>query len=80
MGRVRQNDTGLIHYEPGRALRGYTLFCGGGDAYLIDMDGRICHRWQHELGIQYGSLLPGGRLLCRRLAHWHPASIDASHA
>jgi len=62
---VRPNDTGLIHYEPGPALRGYTLFCGGGDALLIDMEGRICHRWRHPLGLQYASLLPGGRLLAR---------------
>lgn len=65
MARVRANETGLIHYEPGRTLRGYTLLCGGGAATLIDMDGRICHRWQHELRIQYANLLPGGRLLAR---------------
>ena len=29
------------------------------------MQGRICHRWESELGIQYASMLPGGRVLCR---------------
>ena len=43
------------------------MFCGGrpGTAYLIDMQGRFCHRWSHELGIAYANLLENGNLLCR---------------
>ncbi len=67
MSRSRQYRTGLIHYDPDFCWRGYTLFCGGspGCAYLIDMHGAVCHRWTHERGIQYASLLDNGNLLCR---------------
>jgi hypothetical protein len=65
--RSHQYRTGLIHCDLDFSYRGYTLFCGGSpaDAYLIDMQGRICHRWQIERGIQYANLLPNGHLLCR---------------
>ena len=35
--------TGLTHYQPSSAYRGYTLFSanGGNDGYLIDMEGDI---------------------------------------
>jgi hypothetical protein len=67
MARSHQYRSGLIHYDPSFSYRGYTLFCGGSpaDAYLIDMQGRICHRWRIERGIQYANLLPDGHILCR---------------
>ena len=59
--------TGLIHYQPSSAYRGYTLFSpnGGDDAFLIDMEGRFVHRWHSDAGINYGFLLPNGNLLFR---------------
>ena len=59
--------TGLIHYQPSSAYRGYTLFSpnGGDDAFLIDMEGRFVHRWHSGMGINYGFLLPNGNLLFR---------------
>lgn len=62
-----QRPTGLTYYDPARAYRGYTLFApnGGDSAYLIDMEGRIVHRWQCPRGITHGYLLPNGNLLLR---------------
>ena len=59
--------TGLTHYRPANAYRGYTLFSpdGGSDAYLIDMEGHFVHRWHFDGGINYGFLLPNGHLLFR---------------
>jgi hypothetical protein len=67
MARSHQYRSGLIHYEPSLSHRGYTLFCAGtpASAYLIDMHGRICHRWTNARGIAYASLLPNGHVLCR---------------
>src|SRR5215467_4988491 len=39
--RVRRTRTGLIAYDPARALQGYTLFApmfGDGTVYLVDME------------------------------------------
>jgi hypothetical protein len=67
VARSHQYRTGLIHYEPDFACRGYTLFCGGRPscAWLIDMQGRFCKRWSNPRGIQYAQLLPNGHLICR---------------
>lgn len=65
MGRSAFQPVGLTHYEPGSCYRGYTLFCTDTGALLIDMEGRICHRWQNERGIQYANMLDNGNLLCR---------------
>jgi len=66
MGWSRRT-TGLSHYQPANAYRGYTLFSanGGDDAYLIDMEGNFVHRWHSDGGINYGFLLPNGNLLFR---------------
>ena len=70
MDKSIQNSVGLIGYNPRSSYRGYTLFCatGGNNAYLIDMEGRICKRWEQEQGIQYARLLDNGNLLCRASA------------
>ena len=75
MGWSEHHPTGLIFSAPQLCYPGYTLFAnaGGGAqpgdsgkyANLIDLEGRICHRWWHEEGIKYGHLLPSGNLLCR---------------
>lgn len=66
--------TGVTHYRPDRAYRGYTLFApnDGENAYLIDMEGDIVHRWQCPDGIGQGDLLPNGNLLLRT-----PRSADS---
>ncbi len=57
---------GLTFYQPDKAFCGYTLFAPMRDtnAYLIDMQGAIVHRWQlpHRPG-DYGYLLDNGHLL-----------------
>ncbi len=64
MARSEHHPNGLIHYNPQLSYRGYTLFSGDGDkAMLIDMQGRIVHRWQHDNGITNPELLPNGHLL-----------------
>lgn len=57
---------GLTHTEPTRSAGGLTLFAPmyGRNLWLIDLDGRIVHRWETEnLPGNYGELLPNGRLL-----------------
>ena len=58
---------GLLRCHSAGAYRGYTLFSpnGGSDAYLIDMEGNVVHRWSHPGGIAYGYLLANGNLLFR---------------
>jgi hypothetical protein len=58
---------GLIHHSPSQSYKGYTLLTtnGGDHATLVDMEGRVCHRWQSHEGIGYAYLLPNGHLLCR---------------
>ena len=67
MGWSIHHKTGLLHHDDSHAFQGYTLIAmsGGDTAYLIDMEGRVCHRWHHEDGLAYGVLLPNGNLLCR---------------
>lgn len=68
MGWSTHHPVGLIHYAPQHCYRGYTLFAtnrGGYHANLIDMQGRVCHRWYSPEGITYPYLLPNGNLLLR---------------
>jgi len=52
--------------KPGLTYNGYTLFAplGGKDAWLVDMQGNVAHRWKMPCspGL-YGELLPNGNLL-----------------
>lgn len=67
MGFSPFRDTGLTHRDD-RSAGGYTLVTpmGGGAMFLLDVDGRIVHRWKPESGSPgYGKMLPGGRVLCR---------------
>ena len=62
------NDrAGLIQSSPGRLNPGYTLVttAWGDHATLIDMEGRACHRWRSDEGINYAYMLDNGNLLCR---------------
>ena len=68
MGWSSHHQNGLIYYNPQQSYRGYTLVAtnrGGSFANLIDMEGRICHRWHHPEEIVYGYLLPNGHFLFR---------------
>ena len=66
MGWSRHHATGLIHYERNHCYRGYTVIATNGPyAYLIDIEGRVCHRWNSSEGISYGKLLANGNLLFR---------------
>ncbi|TDJ39390.1 MAG: hypothetical protein E2O54_10720 [Gammaproteobacteria bacterium] len=57
---------GLTHHDPSRSFKGYTLLTplGGKDVLLLDMRGRIVHRWFTE-GVEasYARLLNDGHLL-----------------
>ena len=70
MGWSKYHPNGLIHHDPAQASEGHTLFSmsGGQDAYLIDMEGRVCHRWHLDEGISYGFLLDNGNLLMRTMS------------
>jgi hypothetical protein len=54
----------VTHYEPGRCYDGYTLFATlqDRDFFLIDMDGRLVHRWPTDETHQ-AELLPNGNLI-----------------
>lgn len=67
MGRSIHHPVGLIYGTLGESYAGYTLITnnGGDHATLLDMEGRICHRWLSDEGIGYAYLLPNGNLLCR---------------
>ena len=49
------------------SYKGYTLvFSNSGKfAALLDMGGRVCHRWEYHEGLTYAVLLPDGNLLGR---------------
>ena len=61
--------TGLTHLDPARAWPGFTLFTTmSGDAFnLIDMQGRLVHRWTPPQGLKayYATGLENGNLLAQ---------------
>jgi hypothetical protein len=60
--------TGLTFHDLERSVPGYTLVTpmSGDGSYLIDIEGRIVHRWQFEGFVPgYAKLLPSGTLLVR---------------
>ena len=75
MGWSLHHPNGLIYYASQGCYRGYTLFSNlrGHDANLIDMEGRICHRWHSDQGINYAYLLDNGNLLLLTGAPGDPA-------
>ena len=59
---------GVTLYDRTQAYRGFTFFITSGsprnrDAWLIDMEGRIVHRWHMPHWPMNGVLLPNGNLL-----------------
>ena len=70
MGWSPFRRTGLTFANPSKTAKGYTLITPirGDGVYLIDMQGRIVHRWRLEqLRPWYALLLPSGRLLVAAL-------------
>jgi hypothetical protein len=67
MGWSTHHPTGLIYCALQHCYRGYTLITNsrGQSASLVDLQGRICHRWHCPEGISYAYLLPNGHLLLR---------------
>lgn len=68
MGWSSHHPVGLIHYDPQHSYRGYTLIHNSRSGHytnLIDMEGRVCHRWETPDGIGYPVLLPSGNLVLR---------------
>jgi len=66
MGWSVNRATGLTFHRPGRSTKGYTLLTPHGDAsaYLIDLEGRVVHRWTFtHIKPGYGRLLENGNLL-----------------
>lgn len=66
MGIARTSSKGTTYYDPSKAYNGHTLFAPmfGKDVWLIDMEGRIVHRWKTDpLGPELVRLLPNGNLL-----------------
>lgn len=66
MGWSVNRPTGLTYHQPTLSTKGYTLFTphGGDDTYLIDIEGRIVHRWRfNHIHPGYGRLLANGNLL-----------------
>ena len=66
MGWPIDRPLGLTHHEPSRSCKGYTLMCGLGaqDAVLLDIQGRVAHRWHFpDRRLFNVELLPSGNLL-----------------
>lgn len=65
MSLKRRRQHSVTLYDPSRAYNGYTLFWNfcGKDAWLIDMQGYVVHRWKmpHPPAL-HGVLLPNGNL------------------
>ena len=67
MGWSIHHPVGLIYYSPMLSYKGYTLVSSNtaNFAVLVDMEGRICHRWEYHGGIAYAKVLLNGNLLIR---------------
>lgn len=66
MGWSVNRPTGLTWHQAGLATPGYTLLTphGGKDTFLIDIEGRVVHRWNFShIKPGYGRLLSNGNLL-----------------
>jgi hypothetical protein len=66
MGWSLHRKTGLTFHSPAQSFKGYTLITpiGADFSALLDMDGRVVHRW-HQPGFRVfnARLLPSGTLL-----------------
>jgi hypothetical protein len=66
---VDQMETGVLYYDPERAYPGYNFYCSrsSGEAFLLDMEGRVVHRWTYPQktgpGSDHAVLLENGDLM-----------------
>ena len=64
--KLKRAGTGLRALDHDRACPGFTLFApssGGGNVYLIDLDGKVIHTWQMPYAPgNYGYLTDRGTL------------------
>ena len=77
MGFSAYRRTGLTHHHPQRSFKGYTVMTplGGDSTYILDMDGRIVHRWRfHDLRPFYARLLDNGNLAVQAVDKKFPPS------
>jgi outer membrane protein assembly factor BamB len=65
MGYSVFRPLGVTHCVPRRAYPGFTLVCpiNGDAAYLVDLRGRVVHRWRLPRPAFYAYLLDNGHLL-----------------
>lgn len=80
MGWPIHRPTGLTHHDPFKSSKGYTLMCGTNaqDAVLLDMQGRVVHRWHiDDRRFFTVELLPNGNLLAL-VAPEHPPAPRTS--
>jgi len=71
------NNTGVLHYDRGKAYPSFTLFGPdhGDHCYLMDMEGRIVHTW-YVYGMHFPRLLDDGNLLYdTRFSHKYPRGL-----
>ena len=68
---ARTGARGVVRYDPARAQNGLTLYASSHEqaAYLIDMQGRVVHRWS----------LPYSKIWDESAAVAHPRSDDFIH-
>lgn len=66
---VDQMEAGVVYYDPERAWWGYNFYCSrsSGEAFLLDMKGRVVHRWTYPQkkgpGSDHAVLLENGDLM-----------------
>jgi hypothetical protein len=67
---VDQNAVGVLYHDAEKSHQGYNFYStlSSGEAYLMDMDGRIVHRWiyphhQRERGTDHAILLENGDVI-----------------
>jgi hypothetical protein len=67
-------QTGVLYWVPERAQPGYNFYCtkNTGEAFLLDMDGRVVHRWmfssdsEKKSGSNHAVMLDNGDVLAIR--------------
>jgi hypothetical protein len=85
MGYSLFRKTGLVHYDEAKACAGYTVFTQiyGDHVYMIDMSGRVVHKWTPPAGLQtyHGDLLENGNFLMLAVdekAEYRPGGVTTA--
>ena len=78
---MRYNNTGLLTHDQDRATPGFTLFTplNMTTTYIINMEGEIVHRWEHDAPCgNHGYLLPNGNLMITQRTPEGPPPMAAA--